>query len=114
MVGNIPAGIWCLSSSSLDNLVKGTTWIGQLKCCIYFYYIGFSLFDHSVNLFVSQSLITARFCSTSLVSLSLAGCRAVTILELTCPSLQQVCLDGCDHLERASFCPVRNLTGYHS
>ncbi|PKI51007.1 hypothetical protein CRG98_028604 [Punica granatum] len=53
-----------------------------------------------------ESLKAARFCSTSLMSLSLGGCRAVTTLELTCPYLQQVCLDGCDHLERASFCPV--------
>jgi hypothetical protein len=47
-----------------------------------------------------------RFCSASLVSLSLVGCRAITALELTCPYLEEVCLDGCDHLERASFCPV--------
>lgn len=45
-------------------------------------------------------------CSTSLVNLSLIGCRAVTALELKCPNLDQVCLDGCDHLERAAFCPV--------
>jgi hypothetical protein len=47
-----------------------------------------------------------RFCSASLVSLSLVGCRAITALELTCPYLEEVCLDGCDHLERASFCRV--------
>ncbi|XP_057959858.1 F-box/LRR-repeat protein 15 [Malania oleifera] len=52
-----------------------------------------------------ESLTAVRFRSTSLVSLSLAGCRAVTVLELTCPYLEQVCLNGCD-LERASFCPV--------
>lgn len=53
-----------------------------------------------------ESLTAVRFCSTSLVSLSLVGCRAITALDLTCPYLEQVCLDGCDHLERASFCPV--------
>lgn len=47
-----------------------------------------------------------RFCSTSLVSLSLVGCRAITALELKCPSLEKVSLDGCDHLESASFVPV--------
>ncbi|XP_042479294.1 F-box/LRR-repeat protein 15-like [Macadamia integrifolia] len=30
----------------------------------------------------------------------------MTTLELTCPHLDQVFLDNCDHLERASFCPV--------
>uniref|UniRef100_A0A5B6YK04 Putative F-box/LRR-repeat protein 15 n=1 Tax=Davidia involucrata TaxID=16924 RepID=A0A5B6YK04_DAVIN len=53
-----------------------------------------------------ESLTAVGFCSTSLVSLSLAGCRAITSLEFTCPYLEQVSLDGCDHLERASFCPV--------
>ncbi|BFG18060.1 hypothetical protein CerSpe_043340 [Prunus speciosa] len=53
-----------------------------------------------------ESLTAVRFCSTSLVSLSLVGCRAITSLELTCPYLEQVSLDGCDHLERAAFCPV--------
>ncbi|XP_010273918.1 PREDICTED: F-box/LRR-repeat protein 15-like [Nelumbo nucifera] len=53
-----------------------------------------------------ENLTAVRFNSTSLVSLSLVGCRAMTALELTCPFLEQVYLDGCDHLERASFCPV--------
>ncbi|KAH7523879.1 hypothetical protein FEM48_Zijuj06G0058800 [Ziziphus jujuba var. spinosa] len=53
-----------------------------------------------------ESLTAVRFCSTSLVSLSLVGCRAITALELTCPYLEQVSLDGCDHLESAAFCPV--------
>ncbi|XAR57573.1 hypothetical protein NMG60_11025761 [Bertholletia excelsa] len=53
-----------------------------------------------------ESLTAVRFCNTSLVSLSLAGCRAVTSLELSCPFLGKVSLDGCDHLERASFLPV--------
>ncbi|CAJ1972903.1 unnamed protein product [Sphenostylis stenocarpa] len=53
-----------------------------------------------------ESLTSVRFSSTSLVSLSLGGCRAITTLELTCPNLEKVILDGCDHLERASFCPV--------
>ncbi|KAK4353258.1 hypothetical protein RND71_028776 [Anisodus tanguticus] len=53
-----------------------------------------------------ESLTVVAFCSTSLVSLSLAGCRALISLELRCPYLEQVSLDGCDHLERASFCPV--------
>ncbi|KAM7510742.1 hypothetical protein LguiB_009617 [Lonicera macranthoides] len=53
-----------------------------------------------------ERLTGVAFCSTSLVSLSLAGCRAIVSLELTCPYLEQVSLDGCDHLERASFCPV--------
>ncbi|RYR05982.1 hypothetical protein Ahy_B06g085793 isoform D [Arachis hypogaea] len=53
-----------------------------------------------------ESLTSVRFNSTSLVSLSLGGCRAITTLELKCPKLEKVILDGCDHLERASFCPV--------
>ncbi|OIW21891.1 hypothetical protein TanjilG_13838 [Lupinus angustifolius] len=53
-----------------------------------------------------ESLTSVQFTSTSLVSLSLGGCRAITTLELTCPNLEKVILDGCDHLERASFCPV--------
>jgi hypothetical protein len=59
-----------------------------------------------VNDFTFQSLTAVRFCSTSLVSLSLVGCHAITALDLACPSLELVCLDGCDHLEKASFCPV--------
>ncbi|OVA06837.1 F-box domain [Macleaya cordata] len=53
-----------------------------------------------------ESLTAVGFSSTSLVSLSLVGCRAMTALQLKCPYLEQVHLDGCDHLERASFCPV--------
>ncbi|KAL5559537.1 hypothetical protein UlMin_035748 [Ulmus minor] len=53
-----------------------------------------------------ESLTAVRFSSTSLVSLSLDGCRSVTALELKCPYLEKVSLDGCDHLERAKFCPV--------
>ncbi|XP_044472422.1 F-box/LRR-repeat protein 15 isoform X2 [Mangifera indica] len=53
-----------------------------------------------------EGLTAVHFCYTSLVSLSLVGCRAITSLELRCPNLENVCLDGCDHLERASFCPV--------
>ncbi|KAM5566156.1 F-box/LRR-repeat protein 15 [Rosa sericea] len=53
-----------------------------------------------------ESLTAVRFCSTSLVSLSLVGCRGITSLELTCPYLEQVSLDGCDHLESAAFFPV--------
>ncbi|KAJ0031974.1 hypothetical protein Pint_13684 [Pistacia integerrima] len=56
-----------------------------------------------------QGLTAVQFCGTSLVSLSLVGCRAITSLELKCPNLEKVCLDGCDHLERASFCPVRMI-----
>ncbi|XP_022750044.1 F-box/LRR-repeat protein 15-like isoform X2 [Durio zibethinus] len=53
-----------------------------------------------------ESLTIVQFSSTSLVSLSLVGCRAITILDLACPCLEKICLDGCDHLERASFCPA--------
>ncbi|KAI3454180.1 hypothetical protein Pfo_010843 [Paulownia fortunei] len=53
-----------------------------------------------------ESLTAVSFCSTSLVSLSLGGCRAVTSLDLSCPYLEHVSLDGCDHLERATFSPV--------
>ncbi|PIN23995.1 Leucine rich repeat protein [Handroanthus impetiginosus] len=53
-----------------------------------------------------ESLTAVSFCSTSLVNLSLAGCRAITSLDLSCPYLEQVSLDGCDHLERATFSPV--------
>ncbi|GMH10756.1 hypothetical protein Nepgr_012597 [Nepenthes gracilis] len=51
-------------------------------------------------------LTAVGLCTTSLVSLSLAGCRAITFLELTCPYLEVVHLDGCDHIERTLFCPV--------
>ncbi|KAL8054440.1 hypothetical protein ABFX02_05G137500 [Erythranthe guttata] len=53
-----------------------------------------------------ESLTAVSFCSTSLVSLSLGGCRAVTSLDLSCPYLDHVSLDGCDHLEKARFSPV--------
>ncbi|KAK4490917.1 hypothetical protein RD792_001636 [Penstemon davidsonii] len=53
-----------------------------------------------------KSLTAVSFCSTSLVSLSLGGCRGITSLELRCPYLEHVSLDGCDHLEHASFSPV--------
>ncbi|CAA7401265.1 unnamed protein product [Spirodela intermedia] len=53
-----------------------------------------------------ESLTLVRFNSSSLASLSLVGCRTVTLLELSCPNLQRVNLAGCDHLESASFCPV--------
>ncbi|XP_026441204.1 F-box/LRR-repeat protein 15-like isoform X2 [Papaver somniferum] len=53
-----------------------------------------------------ESLTAVKFSSTSLVSLSLVGCRGMTSLELKCRYLEQVHLDGCDHLEQATFCPV--------
>ncbi|XP_073129455.1 F-box/LRR-repeat protein 15 [Henckelia pumila] len=53
-----------------------------------------------------ESLTAVSFYSTSLISLSLGGCRSITSLELRCPCLEHVSLDGCDHLERASFSPV--------
>ncbi|KAJ4880684.1 F-box/LRR-repeat protein 15 [Raphanus sativus] len=53
-----------------------------------------------------ESLTEVRFCNSSLSSLSLVGCRAVTSLELKCPRLEQICLDGCDNLETAIFKPV--------
>ncbi|KAL4318547.1 hypothetical protein GQ457_18G002000 [Hibiscus cannabinus] len=53
-----------------------------------------------------ESLTAVQLSSTSLDSLSLVGCRAITTLDLACPCLQKICLDGCDHLERASFCPA--------
>ncbi|MBA0568198.1 hypothetical protein Golob_005707 [Gossypium lobatum] len=56
-----------------------------------------------------ESLTALQFSSTSLVSLSLVGCRGITTLDLACPCLEKICLDGCDHLERASFCPVLKL-----
>ena len=45
--------------------------------------------------------------STSLRTLSLVGYWAMTNIQLACPNLQHVYLDGCDHFEGASFCPVR-------
>ncbi|KAK8991560.1 hypothetical protein V6N11_062566 [Hibiscus sabdariffa] len=53
-----------------------------------------------------ESLTALQFSSTSLVGLSLVGCRAITSLDLACPCLEKISLDGCDHLEKASFCPV--------
>ncbi|GER32081.1 F-box/LRR-repeat protein [Striga asiatica] len=53
-----------------------------------------------------ESLTEMSFCSTSLVSVSLGGCRAMTSLDLNCPHLKNISLDGCDHLERAKFSPV--------
>ncbi|KAK4401255.1 F-box/LRR-repeat protein 15 [Sesamum angolense] len=53
-----------------------------------------------------ESLTAVSFCSTSLVNISLAGCRAITSVDVTCPYLERISLDGCDHLERATFSPV--------
>ncbi|KAG8381763.1 hypothetical protein BUALT_Bualt05G0006400 [Buddleja alternifolia] len=53
-----------------------------------------------------ETLTALSFFSTSLVRLSLAGCRSITSLELECPHLEHLSLDGCDHLEGASFSPV--------
>ncbi|CAN6819324.1 unnamed protein product [Brassica oleracea] len=53
-----------------------------------------------------ESLTEVRFCNSSLSSLSLVGCRAVTSLALKCPRLEQICLDGCDNLETVFFKPV--------
>jgi hypothetical protein len=58
---------------------------------------------------ILQSLSIVELNSSSLASLSLAGCRSMTFLRLSCPNLQNVNLDGCDHLEEASFCPVSLL-----
>ncbi|KAL1830703.1 F-box/LRR-repeat protein 15 [Daucus carota subsp. sativus] len=60
----------------------------------------------SLTLDNCESLTVVSFRSTTLVNLSLAGCRAIISLELNCPFLEHVSLDGCDHLERANFCPV--------
>ncbi|KAE8671375.1 F-box/LRR-repeat protein 15 [Hibiscus syriacus] len=53
-----------------------------------------------------ESLTAVQLSSTSLVGLSLVGCRAITSLDLACPCLEKICLDGCDHLERALFYPA--------
>ncbi|WZZ09570.1 hypothetical protein YC2023_095491 [Brassica napus] len=53
-----------------------------------------------------ESLTEVRFCNTSLSSLSLVGCRAVTSLALKCPRIEEICLDGCYNLETAFFKPV--------
>ncbi|KAF3790074.1 F-box/LRR-repeat protein 15 [Nymphaea thermarum] len=60
----------------------------------------------SLTLDSCESLTKVGLNSTSLVTLSLVGCRGMKNLELGCPNLQEVFLDGCDHLEDASFCPV--------
>ncbi|KAL8107363.1 F-box/LRR-repeat protein 15 [Apium graveolens] len=64
----------------------------------------------SLTLDNCESLTVVSFNITTLVNLSLAGCRALSSLKLSCPNLENVSLDGCDHLELASFCPV----GLHS
>lgn len=56
--------------------------------------------------FSFQTLTAVQFSSKTLTSLSLDGCRAIKSLVLKCPHLEKVSLDGCDHLERAEFCPV--------
>ena len=77
-------------------------------CCPNSCYCGlYQSFD--LLLFVLQSLTFVGFNSSSLTCLSLVGCRAVTLLELSCPNLQKVNLAGCDHLEHASFCPVSGV-----
>ncbi|XP_018447335.2 F-box/LRR-repeat protein 15 isoform X2 [Raphanus sativus] len=53
-----------------------------------------------------KSLTEVRFCNSSLSSLSLVGCRAVTSLDLKCPRVEQICLDRCDNIETAFFRPV--------
>ncbi|KAL1834522.1 hypothetical protein ACET3Z_004173 [Daucus carota] len=60
----------------------------------------------SLTLDNCESLTVVSFQSTTLVNLSLAGCRALSSLKLNCPYLENVSLDGCDHLELASLCPV--------
>ncbi|KAJ0247346.1 F-box domain-containing protein [Hirschfeldia incana] len=60
----------------------------------------------SLNLDNCESLTEVRFCNSSLSSLSLVGCRAVTSLDLKCPRVEQICLDGCDNLETAFLQPV--------
>ncbi|CAN7132772.1 unnamed protein product [Brassica rapa subsp. narinosa] len=50
-----------------------------------------------------ESLTEVRFCNSTLSSLSLVGCRAVTSLALNCPRLEGICLDGCDHLKTVFF-----------
>ncbi|GJZ77636.1 F-box/LRR-repeat protein 15 [Tanacetum coccineum] len=62
--------------------------------------------DVSLEGDLHTSLTAVAFSSKSLVSLSLAGCCAITSLQLACPYLEQVSLDGCDHLVRATFSPV--------
>ncbi|KAF2285042.1 hypothetical protein GH714_037530 [Hevea brasiliensis] len=101
MVSNCPAlhpkqlG-WDSDTLSITNAIDGTK-LGLEKC-------NWCTADTR-----NPSLTAVQFCSTSLVSLSLVGCRAITALELMCPCLEKVCLDGCDHLERASFSLVLKL-----
>lgn len=65
------------------------------------------VFSNRISCFYfEQSLTAVQFSSSSLASLSLVGCRAITTLDLACPCLERICLDGCDHLEQASFSPV--------
>lgn len=75
-----------------------------------YYTLIFCIIISDFIIVLSQSLTTVSFQSTSLVSLSLGGCRAITSLELKCPYLEYVSLDGCDHLEKASFSPVSHLS----
>ncbi|XP_024523229.1 F-box/LRR-repeat protein 15 [Selaginella moellendorffii] len=53
-----------------------------------------------------EGLTAIRLSSSSLLYLSLAGCRTVSSIDLQCPELQRLLLDGCDHLSRASLKPV--------
>jgi hypothetical protein len=66
----------------------------------------FHIWSSVVFFLLSQSLSAVELNNSSLINLSLAGCRSMTFLKLACSKLQMVNLDGCDHLESASFCPV--------
>lgn len=57
-------------------------------------------------LYFCQSLTAVGLKSSSLVDVSFVGCRGMTELHLVCPNLENVQLDGCGHLETASFSRV--------
>lgn len=53
-----------------------------------------------------QGLVKVKLSTSSLERLSLMNCKKVSSLELSCPVLHDLHLDGCDRLIEASFAPV--------
>ncbi|KAI3839756.1 hypothetical protein MKW98_010061, partial [Papaver atlanticum] len=54
---------------------------------------------------ISKNSNSSKF-QQCIPSFDFFGCRGMASLEIKCPYLEQVHLDGCDHIDRASFCLV--------
>ncbi|KAI5067391.1 hypothetical protein GOP47_0017919 [Adiantum capillus-veneris] len=61
---------------------------------------------NSLTLESCESLSVLSLSSTTLGTLSFAGCQNLVQIELACPNLQQLLLDGCRQLSFVSLAPV--------